>query len=322
MCHALLTMKNKVPSAKSSESPSLSHHHLRYRILLGVVLLFAGAAAFYYRYIPAGSNRGQTALSSLPVTEQRPDDPAVDAVQRAIAVDRLFHQVYTPTWQGANGAIGDSYVFAATGDRELLSLYTDVSRLVDMNGEGWVDNRAWVCLAEMHWWDVSGRKNAQWVADAARRYANARTEGRLAHPDGFWSWYNYPPSNGTNGGVFTNTNMNQMAAVACRLYDATHEQQYFRDALLVWNGDGKIPGVEKKFYRGNGRWEGGEGRAAFGKQFPWEGAGMCSIAAEIYRMTGERKYRDAALHCADALAHNVRSGNERQSPWPFRVDAR
>jgi hypothetical protein len=44
--------------------------------------------------------------------------------------------------------------------------------------------------------------------------------------------------------------------------------------------------------------------------------------ALFYEMTGERKYLDAALRCAEALARHVRSGDENQTPWPFRVDAR
>lgn len=42
----------------------------------------------------------------------------------------------------------------------------------------------------------------------------------------------------------------------------------------------------------------------------------------FYEVTLERKYLEAALHCADALARNVRPGDESHSPWPFRVDAR
>lgn len=42
----------------------------------------------------------------------------------------------------------------------------------------------------------------------------------------------------------------------------------------------------------------------------------------FYEVTLERKYLEAALHCADALAQNVRLGDESHSPWPFRVDAR
>ncbi len=42
----------------------------------------------------------------------------------------------------------------------------------------------------------------------------------------------------------------------------------------------------------------------------------------FYELTGETKYRDAALHCAHALAKHVRAGDEQHSPWPFRVHAK
>jgi hypothetical protein len=44
--------------------------------------------------------------------------------------------------------------------------------------------------------------------------------------------------------------------------------------------------------------------------------------ALFYELTGDRKYLQAALHCADALAHHVRAGDQDHTPWPFRVDAR
>ncbi len=40
-----------------------------------------------------------------------------------------------------------------------------------------------------------------------------------------------------------------------------------------------------------------------------------------YEFSLDKKYLDAALHCADALARHVREGDESHSPWPFRVDA-
>jgi hypothetical protein len=44
--------------------------------------------------------------------------------------------------------------------------------------------------------------------------------------------------------------------------------------------------------------------------------------AQFYELTGERKYLDAALACADALAAHVRGGDETHTPWPFRLNAR
>lgn len=42
---------------------------------------------------------------------------------------------------------------------------------------------------------------------------------------------------------------------------------------------------------------------------------------QLYDVTGNTRYRDAAIACANALASHVRSGNATQSPWPFRVIA-
>ena len=43
---------------------------------------------------------------------------------------------------------------------------------------------------------------------------------------------------------------------------------------------------------------------------------------QFYEVTLEKKYLQAALHCADALAKHIRPGDESHSPWPFRVDAK
>src|ERR1022692_2057426 len=43
--------------------------------------------------------------------------------------------------------------------------------------------------------------------------------------------------------------------------------------------------------------------------------------ALFYKLTGERKYLDAAIRCAQALARHVRAGDADHTPWPFRLDA-
>ncbi len=43
---------------------------------------------------------------------------------------------------------------------------------------------------------------------------------------------------------------------------------------------------------------------------------------QFYEFTLEKKYLQAALRCADALAAHIRPGDQSHSPWPFRVDAR
>ena len=41
----------------------------------------------------------------------------------------------------------------------------------------------------------------------------------------------------------------------------------------------------------------------------------------FWQITGDVRYRDAAIACADALLDNLRNGNADVSPWPFRVPA-
>jgi hypothetical protein len=44
--------------------------------------------------------------------------------------------------------------------------------------------------------------------------------------------------------------------------------------------------------------------------------------ALFYEMTGEHKYLEAAINCANALAKHVRPGDDEHTPWPFRVYAK
>ncbi len=241
---------------------------------------------------------------------------------RALAVAERFHAVYTPCWEGAYGAIGDAYLFATTHDSTLLRFHLVEMDLIKMCEGTWVDDRAWVCLAELKWWELTGRVNMRLVHDATQRYQQARDEGRLSHPEGFWTWYTWPPADGVNRHekVFTNSNMDQMATVACELFLATGERRFLNDALLVWNGDGKIPGVEREWYRGEGVWRGREGLAAFGKQVPWEGAGFCSIAAALYRSTGDRKYRQAAIATARRVITPANNWVDPKDYYQIRMD--
>jgi hypothetical protein len=225
--------------------------------------------------------------------------PADSWLRRAALVDELFHAVYTPGWEGAYGAIGDAYLFAATGDSALLRFHSAEHPVTALSNGNWVDDRAWACLAELAWWDVTGRKNMLWVADAVQRYREARSAGMLSNHEGYWTWYNYPPGGGNRS--FTNSNMNQMVSVACRLYEATGERRYLDDARLVWDGDRKTPGVAGRLYRGNGLWVGRTGLAAFGNELPWEGTGYCAIGASLYRVTRDRKYKEIVVATAQRI---------------------
>src|SRR6185437_10523803 len=42
---------------------------------------------------------------------------------------------------------------------------------------------------------------------------------------------------------------------------------------------------------------------------------------QMFEMTGEERFRDAAVACADALARHVRAGDRLRSPWPVLVYA-
>ena len=222
-------------------------------------------------------------------------------IGRAKAVDELFHTVYTPCWEGAYGAIGDAYLFAVTKDSVLLRFHTIEHDMRKMCVGTWVDDRAWICLAEFYWWDFTGRKNRSLIEDAKQRYLSARKEGRLSKHNGYWSWYNWSPKAGVQENIFTNSNMNQMVTVACWLYEITGEKRFLDDALLVWNGDKKYPGVEKVLYKGDGKWEGKKGRAAFGNEVPWQGAGYCTIGASLYRATKDPKYKKIVVETAKRI---------------------
>ena len=42
----------------------------------------------------------------------------------------------------------------------------------------------------------------------------------------------------------------------------------------------------------------------------------------LYEMTGNTRYLQAAIRCADALVKNYKPGDAKNSPWPYRVYAR
>jgi hypothetical protein len=241
-------------------------------------------------------------------------------LKRAYAIDRLFHEVYTAGWEGANGAIGDAFLFAITKDSTLLHFHTVTHPMRDLFNGTWVDDRAWAALAEMYWWDFTGRTREEFVESAEIRYVEAKMQGRLSSHEGYWSWYNWPPQSDVRDQIFTNSNMNQMVTVACWLYEATGKEQYLEDALMVWNGDGTTPGIEQILYKGDGRWEGARGPAAFGKQLPWEGASYCSIGAALYRVTKDPKYRDIAVATARRIMDPATGWVDAEHYYQLRMD--
>jgi len=296
---------------------------LRLAIGLSVVAALIVSAYFLFR----GANDGQQTQSRSPDGAGGQASEAVrlaelyaQTVKRAYSIDGLFHLVYSAGWEGANGAIGDAYLFAVTHDSSLLRLYTSVHDLRKMFNGTWVDDRAWICLAELYWWNFTGRKNKAWVEDAKQRYVEARKEGRLSNHEGFWSWYNWPPNAKVDDIIITNSNTNEMVNVACWLYEATREQRFYRDAVLVWNGDSKYPGIEGHFYRGDGKWEGKQGRAAFGKELPWEGAAYCAIGAAMYRMTGDERYKRIVVATAKRIMDPATGWVDPRDFYQLRMD--
>ncbi len=288
-----MTKRRKHRTQQAKELPRRSR--LRWRWIASVAVVAAAALV----YVIAHRSSGVAAPPSAPDRTASSDISGWPA--RALAVSRTFRAVYTPCWEGAYGAIGDAYLFAATGDSGLYRFHLQEHDLRALCEGTWVDDAAWVCLAELKWWEMTGKRRMDLVMDAARRYQSARSEGRLSDIEGFWTWYNWPPAARVNERVFTNSNMDQMATVACGLFLATGDRRYLNDALLVWEGDGKTPGIRQKWYRGNGRWEGRPGAAAFGKELPWDGAGCASIAAALYRATGRTAFKDIAV----ATVHRI-----------------
>jgi len=285
---------------KELTPPKQSKGRKKLFIIAGIVVIVIVTVFIWkVREQPEANTSKTNIQQSKPATEKV--QSVEKWIERAKAVDEQFHSVYTPCWEGAYGAIGDAYLFAVTKDSALLRFHTIEHDMRKMCVGTWVDDRAWVCLAEFYWWDFTGRKNHSLIEDAKNRYDEARNEGRLSNHNGYWSWYNWSPKAGVQENIFTNSNMNQMVTVACWLYEITGEKRFLDDALLVWNGDKKYPGVEKVLYKGDGKWEGKKGRAAFGNEVPWQGAGYCTIGASLYRATKDPKYKKIVVETAKRI---------------------
>mgnify|MGYP001258051483 CR=1 FL=1 len=287
---------------KNQPPPEKFNNWKKLYLLVGLIVVVIAIVSIWKSTYKATVENSET-QSDIPQSKNETENvqPIEKWIERAKAVDVLFHTVYTPCWEGAYGAIGDAYLFAVTKDSALLRFHTIEHDMRKMCVGTWVDDRAWICLAEFYWWDFTGRKNQSLIEDAKQRYLSARGEGRLSNHNGYWSWYNWSPKAGVQENIFTNSNMNQMVTVACWLYEITGEKRFLDDALLVWNGDKKFPGVEKVLYKGDGKWEGKKGRAAFGNEVPWQGAGYCTIGAALYRATKDPKYKKIVVETAKRI---------------------
>lgn len=65
----------------------------------------------------------------------------------------------------------------------------------------------------------------------------------------------------------------------------------------------------------------GDMRAGKGFLQPDKAGSFGAELVTLYRMTGNRRYLEAATHIAETLTRNVKPGDKANSPWPFRVNA-
>lgn len=65
----------------------------------------------------------------------------------------------------------------------------------------------------------------------------------------------------------------------------------------------------------------GDMRAGRGYLQPDKAGSFGAELVMLYKITGNRRYLDAAVKIADTLADKATPGNDSQSPWPFRVNA-
>ena len=114
-------------------------------LAMGVVALAVIAVLALLLWVNPTARDDATGPSHSQTQESIGKLPRTDTwIERAFAVTRLFHQVYTPCWEGAYGALGDAYLFALTGDSSLLRFHTQDHDLRNMCVGTWVDDRAWV----------------------------------------------------------------------------------------------------------------------------------------------------------------------------------
>jgi hypothetical protein len=66
----------------------------------------------------------------------------------------------------------------------------------------------------------------------------------------------------------------------------------------------------------------GDARAGKGFFQPDKAASFASEMVVLYKITGSRKYLDAAVMIANTLADKITPGDADRSPWPYRVNSR
>jgi hypothetical protein len=70
----------------------------------------------------------------------------------------------------------------------------------------------------------------------------------------------------------------------------------------------------------SGRYD-GDMRAGKGFVQPDKAASFAAELIVLHKVTGDRKYLDAATRIADVLAARIQPGDAENSPWPYRVNA-
>ena len=128
---------------------SRSQHPKRFVVFLmfGIVGVSALSAVLWI-------NRNDNAAPITPsrsISSSRRYEPTDKWLKRASDISTKFHELSTPCREGANGAMRKAHFFAATHDSTLLRFHTAEHDMRNMSTGTWVDDRAWVCLAELFW---------------------------------------------------------------------------------------------------------------------------------------------------------------------------
>jgi hypothetical protein len=154
-----------------------------------------------------------------------------------------------------------------------------------LHGTEWPHNPAcvWAGLADgaAAYYAYSGDRR---VIDFMRRVLDYHLANGTTPADGSWAWPSVPYASADHGAV---------------RYRGAHDFRY------------ASPDDPPRLGRGDG----------YGVIEPDKVAELANAYLTVWQLTGDLRYRDAALACARSLARHVRSGDAAHSPWPFRVVA-
>ena len=144
----------------------------------------------------------------------------------------------------------------------------------------------------------------------------------------------YDPDNfGGSGWPNNPAGKNAMLAESAALYYAYSGNRGVIDLVSsLLNHQLQYGTTPAAYVWGNVPWSTAQaGSVTYGNDASREGAGVLEPDKvgelgfhgylRFWQITGDSRYRDAAIACADALVMNIRTGNSTQSPWPYRVRA-